>query len=850
MNIQNLTILVLLVCVILVISLIYLYCFFLKYKKHSKEYNMWKDVLYKSDDSWIFIPKDMQIIKGYGKLFQDINNEFEKVTRYHDFLSLFHPSKSMILHSKISAIFNNDKNCEENFKMTIPLAHDSNSIYHIKGMLRHNQVLLYLKNNSEAVRNVALSSKILKSFMDTKNELVKLINTFDFPIWIRSIDAKLLQCNDKYAKIFNKTKEDIIKNNIHIWQDYLDINNSKESKNTILNLQKCEKRVLLPHGSELYKFEEFKNNHVIIGYAYSIEHRNNIESQVASQHNLITNILHTTSSGTAIFDDNKQLKFFNREYADIFEFDQDWLKKKPYLHELLSDLHSRGISPKDKSYQQHLDEEIDVFDKLSKKQEWYESFNNGRRLHMVKLPYLNGMLLIVNKISTKKPDIIQPQKLLNLVQSGIMVIDEEFRIKFTNKIMENILNINDLQGMTLNNLKLDSINNFYDQNHNNNNLVINKLIKLTTNGGSIVLKLNNDKFYQVKYFYETNHILLFEDISIFHRIQKHTELNSNNISSKLTKLNNGGHLLDKFSTIFLKLFSNLYTLENLGNLSSKLDVLNFLETAVKLIQFQNDQKLLQTGQGGKSVLNCVHYKPLTLFQILISDFEKMFYFNNKPDFILEYQKTMDNLVIDYDIFKMLFFNICSIINSDNNISKIKIKEVGNSFEIIAKPWSNKITSINTYNTGLFTSLQMAATAENKIHDIASLKNLILKEENNNYKNIFISNLNQFESIQKLHLIESILHLQGGKLQIFCNDKEYTNISNFYKECIANSEYNNDMDHAKAMENKNADFTQKQNAAPSHTINPFTNISEIRCVLSRSMNIHSSHSSEDEESHVS
>jgi PAS domain-containing protein len=151
-----------------------------------------------------------------------------------------------------------------------------------------------------------------------------------WPVWIRR-DHELLYCNPICANLLDFEQF-----------EGSDLTASAVSREFLSSTQ--PKAIILKGERRLYHFQEKEfTAEIKMGYGEDLTKVYAQEKKLQNHLASYREVLNSLSAGVTIYDSDQNLRYFNQAYMRMFDFDENWLNKDPYIGEVLDDLRSRRL---------------------------------------------------------------------------------------------------------------------------------------------------------------------------------------------------------------------------------------------------------------------------------------------------------------------------------------------------------------------------------------------------------------------------------------------------------------------------------------------------------------------------
>jgi signal transduction histidine kinase len=164
-----------------------------------------------------------------------------------------------------------------------------------------------------------------------------LLDSLPIPVWLRKPDLSLAWCNSAYAKVLDRDRAAILRDNLEIGRSAIADGGralAKRAKN--LNRPQEESHHLVTAGRRLlFDFAEAPlPGGRLAGHARDMTAIEAIQAelgrQVAAQDELLENL----GAAVAVFGPDTRLRFFNSAFARLFSLDDAMLKAEPTMDEI------------------------------------------------------------------------------------------------------------------------------------------------------------------------------------------------------------------------------------------------------------------------------------------------------------------------------------------------------------------------------------------------------------------------------------------------------------------------------------------------------------------------------------
>jgi signal transduction histidine kinase len=228
------------------------------------------------------------------------------------------------------------------------------------------------------------------------NSLTQLIESAPFPMWYRGPDLKLGLVNSAFVHAVEGTDAaDVIERGAELIDAQDDDNavaaahEAQESATIISRMQPAiihgERRMLRIVNVPL-------STGAVAGFAVDVQDLEDARSELARYIESQRELADRMTAGTAQFDADRALSFFNRPFAVMTELDPDWLAEKPEFDRLIDRMRDQHRLPETRDFPAWKEERRGWFTSADEviEEEWM--LPNGDHIRVVAQPLPDGGL--------------------------------------------------------------------------------------------------------------------------------------------------------------------------------------------------------------------------------------------------------------------------------------------------------------------------------------------------------------------------------------------------------------------------------------------------------------------------
>ncbi len=410
------------------ISILFLFVFvffiYFFYKKNC-QYNV--DVVFDfaDIDYKFFYFKDLQNKKEY------ISSELKKLLNIQN--------KDNSFDNLLVALREDNKENLENFysKLDEAQKNESEKLYEIDWALKIN---LKDDSNDQGVKYMSCQYMVLKDkkgyaksffifFADITRDRVKVdrlkennkklqsdlqlikssLDKIDVPIWVKNQNDDITYKNSACDNFLQSGK-------------YIDEDDNEENTSN--------------YSIKKYNNEDNSTCYIALDQRKIKEYEDESKRYLAS----LSKLLEVSSNAFAIYDADRNLKFYNPSFLKMWDLDADSISKGMTYEEILDELKSRRIFPEDINYKSFKAERISFFQELLMPHSDFLFLPDGRVIRVVIVQHAFGGLIFCYEDMTDKyhfkssyqtQSAVQ-QKTINSLSDGVIVFSENGKVAILN----------------------------------------------------------------------------------------------------------------------------------------------------------------------------------------------------------------------------------------------------------------------------------------------------------------------------------------------------------------------------------------------------------------------------------
>ena len=285
-----------------------------------------------------------------------------------------------------------------------------------------------------------------------KKIISNVANNIPMALWHRNAQGRIDYCNETYAHALDCSTAKIITENLELFSKN-DINLHKLSEHSLAKQQpSISRQYAVVQGKRrfievgIYPIAETFST---VGYALDCSETEELSSKLSFTTSAYHEIFNTISIPIAVFDEHKNLNYYNAAYTKLFDFKESFLEKNITFADILDDLRTRKKIPEHANFKEYKRKRAELFKNIIKPIEEFIDLPNEDTLRVRIAPYpLGGLIFVYENITDKLNlergvnTLLAVQKeTINHLYEALIVIEKNGKIQFLNKSMEQLFNI-------------------------------------------------------------------------------------------------------------------------------------------------------------------------------------------------------------------------------------------------------------------------------------------------------------------------------------------------------------------------------------------------------------------------
>ncbi|HKW52761.1 MAG TPA: ATP-binding protein, partial [Stellaceae bacterium] len=271
-----------------------------------------------------------------------------------------------------------------------------------------------------------------------------VLDLLPLPVWRRSADLALIDCNRAYAAAVDTTAQKALAERREIGAGAIGEGGralASRTRGTMTSHSESH-HIVVAGSRRLMEFTEapLDGSGELVGFAQDFTDLENIQAELARHIAAHADVLENVAVAIAIYGPDTKLTFFNTAFASLWRLEEDWLVTEPTLDEVLERLRERRRIPEHADFRAFKRQQLAMFTSLIEPQEELLHLPDERTLRLVISPHPFGGLTFVYEDVTDKLAMersyntlieVQRETLDNLYEA-IAVFGSDGRLKLSN----------------------------------------------------------------------------------------------------------------------------------------------------------------------------------------------------------------------------------------------------------------------------------------------------------------------------------------------------------------------------------------------------------------------------------
>ena len=267
-------------------------------------------------------------------------------------------------------------------------------------------LLLWFFDMSSGEEERAKLALRLRQIEGALNSLTQLIEAAPFPMWYRGPDLKLGLVNSAFVHaVEGKDAADVIERSAELIDGEGDDSAGAIARKALENeriVSQMQPAIIRGERRMLRIVNVPLSTGAVAGFAVDIQDLEDARSELARHIDAQRELADRLTAGTAQFDADRGLSFFNRPFAAMSQLDPDWLTEKPEFDRVIDRMRDNQRLPETRDFPAWKEERRAWFTSAEEavEEEWV--LPNGDHLRVVAQPLPDGGLRLIFEDRTEQ----------------------------------------------------------------------------------------------------------------------------------------------------------------------------------------------------------------------------------------------------------------------------------------------------------------------------------------------------------------------------------------------------------------------------------------------------------------
>ena len=301
---------------------------------------------------------------------------------------------------------------------------------------------LAAERTANATRQAEFEGEIVK-LIAARDRLGQALDRLPIPVWRRSDDLEIIDCNAAYAQAVEADRERVRREGLILGGQAMATRARAlaELARAAQTPQSEEGHAVIAGSRRLLEFVETPlPGGGTVGIALDVTEREQIQREFSRHIAAHGEVLENLATAIAIYGPDQRLKFFNTAFAQLWKLDENWLRNEPGYGEVLEMLREKRRLPEYADFPAFKRQRLKLFTSLLDPLEELIYIPDGTTLHSRVAPHPMGGLLftfddVTDRLSLERSYntlIAVQRETLDHLYEGVAVIGSDGRLKLTN----------------------------------------------------------------------------------------------------------------------------------------------------------------------------------------------------------------------------------------------------------------------------------------------------------------------------------------------------------------------------------------------------------------------------------
>jgi len=563
------------------------------------------------------------------------------------------------------------------FHLTIH-GRESEAIYTLEGIPIGRKCIFWLKNITDAVNQERLFKEVIQKNEVLLDSLQATMDALPVLIWQRDEHQRINFCNLAFSTAVQLSPQKVYEEGVELIQPRYARILARKALHTG-ECQTFEGTVIANGDRRYFRIWEIPNNRVpgtTLGIACDMTELSDARAEIKRLIHAHDEVLAHLSTAITIYDSEGTLQYYNQAYVKLHNLDEEFLKTRPRLDEVLEELRSRRQLPEYADFPAYKKRRLQQLKEQVEPQEDLMHLPDARTLRIFSAPHpMGGLLFMFEDVTDylalegrNKTLFDAYQATLDNLFEGVIVIGSDNRLRIFNPSFIRLWNFEEKdvqrnQHLTTLIEKLKDLFDYDDDWGTYKAQIIENLTDRVPKTGQ--LKRKDGKVVNFRYvpLPDGDHLLSYTDATDTFRVQ--AALQEKNEALKTTDrlqsefiANISYELRGPLNTIVG--FSEVLAHQYFGPLTNRQEdyVNGILDSSNKLLYLVNDILDLASIEAGYLTLRAREINIPSLLKDVINLVAKRLEIN-RQHLILKCDKSVEDWVVDETRIKQIILNLFS-----------------------------------------------------------------------------------------------------------------------------------------------------------------------------------------------
>lgn len=313
--------------------------------------------------------------------------------------------------------------------------------YTLRGVSVDKKIFLFLRNISEREQQEKVHVEKIKKNQEMLAKLQDTLDLLPILMWHRDTQQKLTYCNSLYAKAVQSSPDKICEEGIELIPYRSAKMVARKAFNTA-DTQMLESAAIANGERRNFRIYEMPDPYGggTTGIAYDITEINALKTEMKKLIDAHRTVLDHLSTAVAVYSEDAALQYYNQAYVALHSFDEEFLRNRPHLDEVLEELRNKRQLPEYADFPAYKKRHLLQLKEQVSPQEDLMHLPDERTLRIFSAPHpLGGLFFMFEDVTdylalerSNKALLDGYQATLDNLFEGILVLGSDSRLKISN----------------------------------------------------------------------------------------------------------------------------------------------------------------------------------------------------------------------------------------------------------------------------------------------------------------------------------------------------------------------------------------------------------------------------------